>query len=98
MSVVNVVCCPVDVSAKGRFLVQSSPTACGVSVCNLKTLTTRLPRTEWDYCATKKYPEDGGKKFSQNVGKHAKQDHNAKLTAVPDNLDQSVALLICNGA
>ena len=34
---------------------------------------------------------------SPKVGKHPEQDNNAKLTAVPDNLDQSVVLLICIG-
>jgi hypothetical protein len=46
LSVENVVCCQVEVSATGRSLVQSSPTESGVSVCNLKTLNIRLPRTE----------------------------------------------------
>jgi hypothetical protein len=31
MSVVNAVCCKVEVSATGRFPVQRSPTDCGVS-------------------------------------------------------------------
>jgi hypothetical protein len=34
MSLVNVVCCPVEVSASGRALVQRSYTECGVSECD----------------------------------------------------------------
>ena len=33
LSVVSVVCCQVEVSETGRFLVQMSPTDCGVSWC-----------------------------------------------------------------
>jgi len=33
MSVVNVVCCQVDVSATSWSLDQSSPTDCGASLC-----------------------------------------------------------------
>ena len=33
VSLLSVVCCRVEVSAKGRSLVQRSPTECGVSVC-----------------------------------------------------------------
>ena len=33
LSVVNVVCCQVEVSATGRSLVQRSPSGCGVSLC-----------------------------------------------------------------
>ena len=33
VSVVNVVCCKVEVSAMGPSLVQRSPTDCGVSLC-----------------------------------------------------------------
>ena len=41
LSLVNVVCCHVEVSASGLSLVQRKPTECGVSVCNLETSTTR---------------------------------------------------------
>jgi hypothetical protein len=34
---VSVVCCQVDVSAKGWSLVQRSPAECGVSECDHKT-------------------------------------------------------------
>ena len=34
MCVASVVCCPVEVSATGRLLVQRSPTECGVSECD----------------------------------------------------------------
>jgi hypothetical protein len=44
MSVVNVVCCQVEVSATGRSLIQRSPTKCGVSECDLETSTMRRPR------------------------------------------------------
>jgi len=33
-SLLNVVCCQVEVSATGRSLVQRSPTDCGVSECD----------------------------------------------------------------
>jgi hypothetical protein len=39
VSVVSVVCCQVEVSATGRSVVQMSPAECGVSECNLSTLT-----------------------------------------------------------
>jgi len=42
---VSVVCCQVEVSAKGRSLVQRSLTVCGVSECDLETSTVRRPRT-----------------------------------------------------
>jgi len=37
LSVVNVVCCQVELSASVRSLVQRSPTDCGVSECDLET-------------------------------------------------------------
>jgi hypothetical protein len=38
MSLVSVVCCQVEVSARGWSLVQRSPTECGVSkVCDRET-------------------------------------------------------------
>jgi hypothetical protein len=36
MSVVSVMCCPVEVSATNRSLVQRSPTDCGASLCVIK--------------------------------------------------------------
>jgi hypothetical protein len=35
---VSVVCCQLEVSATGWFLVQRSPTECGVSECDRETL------------------------------------------------------------
>jgi hypothetical protein len=37
------VCCQVEVSAKGRSLVQRSPTVCGVSECYRGTSKMRSP-------------------------------------------------------
>jgi hypothetical protein len=37
LSLVSVVCCQVEVSPTGWFLVQRSPTECGVSECDRKT-------------------------------------------------------------
>jgi len=42
LSLVNVVCCQVDVSAMGRSLVQRSCTECGVSECDRGTSTMRM--------------------------------------------------------
>jgi len=44
MSLVNVMCCPVDVSLRGRSFFHRSPTYCGVSVCDLETLVTAPSR------------------------------------------------------
>jgi hypothetical protein len=41
LSLVNVVCCQVEVCATGRSLVQRSPAACGVSECDRETSTMR---------------------------------------------------------
>jgi hypothetical protein len=41
VSVVSVVCCQVEVSATGRSLVQSGPTECGASECDLETSTIK---------------------------------------------------------
>jgi hypothetical protein len=38
-----VVCCQVEVSAMGRSLIQRSPTECGVSECDLGTLSMGKP-------------------------------------------------------
>ena len=48
LSLVSVVCCQVEVSATGRSLVQRSPTECGVSECDVETLTMRKPRPTGD--------------------------------------------------
>jgi len=44
LSLENVVCYHVEVSAAGRSRVQRSPTECGVSACDLETSTMRMPR------------------------------------------------------
>jgi hypothetical protein len=41
MSVVNVMCCQVEVSASGRSLVQRSPTECGMYECDREASTMR---------------------------------------------------------
>jgi len=41
LSVVNVVCCKVEFSAKDLSLVQRSPTDCGASLCVIKKPRTR---------------------------------------------------------
>jgi hypothetical protein len=43
MSVAIDVCCQVEVCATGRFLVQRSPTECGVSECDREALIMRRP-------------------------------------------------------
>jgi hypothetical protein len=47
MSVVGVVCCKVEASAKGRSLPWRSPTECGVSRCDRGTSTMRRPGPTW---------------------------------------------------
>jgi len=42
------VCCQVGVSATDRSLIQKSPTECGVSECDLETLTRRKCRPTRD--------------------------------------------------
>jgi hypothetical protein len=44
MSLANVVCCQVEVSASGRSLVQRSPTEWGVSECDREASAKRRPR------------------------------------------------------
>ena len=44
LSLVNVVCCQVEVSTTSRSLVQRNPTACHVTVCELEASTVRWPR------------------------------------------------------
>ena len=43
LSLVSVVCCQIGVCAKGRSLVQRSPTECGVSECDRKASIMRRP-------------------------------------------------------
>jgi hypothetical protein len=43
MSVVRVVCCPVEVSALGWSPIQRSPTECDVSVCDNESSILRRP-------------------------------------------------------
>ena len=43
LSVVSVVCCQVEVSATSWSLVQSSPTDCGASLCDLETSRIGAP-------------------------------------------------------
>ena len=44
LSLVNVLCCLVELSATGRSLIQRSPTDCGVSEFDLETSTMRRRR------------------------------------------------------
>jgi hypothetical protein len=43
-----IVCCQVEVSAAGRSLFQRSPNECGVSECNIETLTVWRPVELWE--------------------------------------------------
>jgi len=43
LSLVNVVCCQMEVSASGRSLVQRSSAECGVSECDREASTLRRP-------------------------------------------------------
>ena len=43
LSLVSVVCCQIEVCATSRSLVQSSPTHCGVTGCDLETSRMRRP-------------------------------------------------------
>jgi hypothetical protein len=45
LSIVNIVCCLVDVSATGRSLVQRIPTKFGVSKCEFKNLHSDVTHT-----------------------------------------------------
>jgi hypothetical protein len=47
-------CCQVEVSARGRSLVQGSSSECGLSECDLETSKWRRPRPHLDCCATGK--------------------------------------------
>jgi hypothetical protein len=54
LSVVSVACCQVEVSARGRSLVQRSATEYGVFECDLETSKTRRRRPDMGCCATGK--------------------------------------------
>ena len=54
LSLVSVVCCPVEVSASGWSLIQRSPTACGVSERNREASIMRRPWPTRGCCAIKK--------------------------------------------
>jgi len=43
LSLVSVVCCQVEITAKSRSLVQRSPAECDVSECYAETTTMRKP-------------------------------------------------------
>jgi len=51
MSVVNVVCCQVEVNATNRSLVQRSPTDCAVSGCDREASKMRRPCPTGGCCA-----------------------------------------------
>jgi hypothetical protein len=51
MSLVNVVCCQVKVSASGCSLIQRSLTECGVSECGHESTTMRRPWPTRGCCA-----------------------------------------------
>ena len=53
LSVLNPVCCQVEVSATSRFLVQRSPTECLCVIA--KPQKWRRPRSQYGFCTTKKY-------------------------------------------
>jgi hypothetical protein len=55
LSRLSLLCCQVEVSAAGRFLVQKSSIDCGVSVCDLRTSTVMRLRHEFGCCATGRY-------------------------------------------
>jgi hypothetical protein len=50
-SPVNVVCCQVEVCASGWSLIQSSPTECDVSECDLKASIRRMSWPTGGFCA-----------------------------------------------
>jgi hypothetical protein len=58
LSIVSVVCCKADASATGRFVVQRSPTECGVSLSVIRRNNNPL-HVEW---VGRKRPEFEGKK------------------------------------
>ena len=51
LSLVSVVCCRVEISASGWSLVQSSPTECGVSECDLEASIRRRSWPTRGFCA-----------------------------------------------
>jgi hypothetical protein len=54
LSFVSVVCCQVEVSTTGRFLVQRSPTECGVSQCDREASIARRSWPTRGCCAMEK--------------------------------------------
>ena len=52
-SLASVVCCPVEVSATGRSVVQRGPTDCGVPECDLEMSKMRRPWPTRRCCARK---------------------------------------------
>jgi hypothetical protein len=54
LSLVNVVCCQVEVSATSWSLVHRSPTECGVSECDREASIMRRPWPTRGCCAIKK--------------------------------------------
>jgi hypothetical protein len=50
LSLMGVVCCPVEVSATGRSFVQRSPTECSVSLFDVETSTVERPWTDKSSC------------------------------------------------
>jgi hypothetical protein len=53
LSLVNVVCCQLEVCASGWSLIQRSRKECGVSECDLVTSTVRRPWLTIGCCSTK---------------------------------------------
>jgi len=64
LSLANVVCCQVEVSATVRSLVQRSPTECGVSECDLEA---SLVRRLW---LTGSYYSIDLKKLNETINNH----------------------------
>jgi hypothetical protein len=54
VSFVSVVCCQAEVSARGRSLVQRSPSGCGVSECDRETSIMRRPFRTGTCCGFEK--------------------------------------------
>jgi hypothetical protein len=71
LSVVNVVCCHVEVSASGWSLVQGSPTDSDGSVCKHDYSTTKSPWPTRGFCAILKNYGSGS--FAKNASKQAQE-------------------------
>jgi hypothetical protein len=54
LSLVNSVCCQIEISASGRSLLQRSPTQCGVSECDREASIMRGPWPTRNCCSMKK--------------------------------------------